>query len=89
MAIRILPLLIVGALSGCTNHGLLLPKGVYVNNCLTPATVEPARPTSCMTRAEYRTARKQVMHSWKSSAAGDEAVEEVQVLSRRIEVAAP
>ena len=84
MAIRILPLLVVGILSGCA--GIKLPSNLYVNKCSTMVSAEASRPASCMTLAEYRTARKQARHS-----AADEGgkVEEIQPAGSRSRIGIP
>lgn len=89
MAIRILALLTVCVLSGCVSNGVNLPKGVYWNKCSTHATVDPSRPASCMTLAEYRTARKQVRHSQEQATREAEGVEEVEAVDARSRIGIP
>jgi len=89
MAIRILALLTVCVLSGCVSNGMTLPKGVYWNKCSTHTTVDASRPASCMTLAEYRTARKQVRHSQKQAAREAEVVEEVEAVDARSRIGIP
>lgn len=89
MAIRILPLLIVCVLSGCVSNGMNLPKGVYWNKCSTHATVDTSRPASCMTLAEYRTARKQVRHSQKQAQEEAEVVKEIEAVDSRSRIGIP
>lgn len=79
MAIRVLSLIVVGALSGCTIQGIRLPKGVYLKECSTHITAEQSRPASCMTRAEYGVARKKLRQSVETTTAErDEGIEEVE-----------
>lgn len=66
--IRTLSLLLVaGAMSACAYNGAVAPKGVYLNKCSTHRTVDQTRPTGCMTRAEYRTARRKTLNLRKEA----------------------
>lgn len=62
-------LLLAGALSACAYNSVVVPKGVYLNKCSTHRTVEQTRPTGCMTRAEYRTARRKTLNLRKEAPA--------------------
>jgi hypothetical protein len=90
MAIRIPSLMIVSVLAGCTSNGVVASRGVYLNRCVTHTTVEQTRPASCMTRAEYRTARKKAQHSQDETAADmDEEVKEVEAVDSRSRIGIP
>jgi hypothetical protein len=93
MAIRVLPLLIASVVSGCASQGIFLPRGVYLNKCMTHVTVEQSRPASCMTWAEYRTARKKAQHSRDLPSADKnkpvESIEEVNAVDSRSKVGIP
>lgn len=63
---RTLVLISVLMLPACTSGSLVVPKGVYLNHCLTHATVEPSANASCMPRAQDRTARKEALRAAES-----------------------
>lgn len=46
-------LAIAGVGSGCTAHGISLPKGVYLPAC-SYGVLPNSQPARCMTRAEYK-----------------------------------
>lgn len=66
MSIRIALLVCISALSGCTSHGLSLPKGMYLPNC-SYGVLAQSEPARCMTRAEYKTAKEKARHSQEES----------------------
>jgi hypothetical protein len=84
-AMRILALVTVGTLCGCTS---VTPRGVYINDCITHATVGLG-PTSCMTRAEYRTARKQARRSQSQATTDNEEIEEIKAREPRSKIGIP
>lgn len=56
MSVRILLLVVVGALSGCSLRAISLPKGISLLGCIYGVLPE-SQPARCMSKAEYKTAK--------------------------------